>query len=134
MANRFSIDSDVTRMVSVTETGVGTAPSARCPKTFLRCVNQQIRFVFFLIMVAGPFSGVESARSAPFPVRGYHTAVWTGNEMIVWGGFNGSYLKDGARYNPAANRWTAVAPNVLSTRFSHAAVWTGNEMIIWGGG
>ena len=24
--------------------------------------------------------------------RGYHTAVWTGSQMIVWGGYNGSYL------------------------------------------
>ena len=37
-----------------------------------------------------------------------HTAVWTGSEMIVWGGEydNGSnpiYLNDGGRYNPVAN-------------------------------
>jgi hypothetical protein len=28
--------------------------------------------------------------------------------MIVWGGYNGSYLNDGGRYNPAANSWTAL--------------------------
>ena len=38
-----------------------------------------------------------------------HTAVWTGSEMIVWGGYNGSsYFNDGGRYNPAADSWTAV--------------------------
>ena len=29
--------------------------------------------------------------------RRYHTAVWTGSEMIVWGGSNGSYLNIGGR-------------------------------------
>src|SRR5262245_45453680 len=28
-----------------------------------------------------------------------HTAVWTGSEMIVWGGYDGSYLNTGGRYN-----------------------------------
>ena len=41
--------------------------------------------------------------------RSLHTAVWTGSEMIVWGGVNGAaHLNDGGRYNPAANSWTAV--------------------------
>ena len=35
------------------------------------------------------------------PPRAFHTAVWTGSEMIVWGGMSGSgYLNDGGRYNP----------------------------------
>jgi N-acetylneuraminic acid mutarotase len=29
-----------------------------------------------------------------------HTAVWTGSEMIVWGGYNGSYLNDTWSYIP----------------------------------
>ena len=35
--------------------------------------------------------------------RVYHTAVWTGSEMIVWGGYNypAGDLNDGDRYNPA---------------------------------
>ena len=24
--------------------------------------------------------------------RNYHTAVWTGSEMIIWGGYNGSSI------------------------------------------
>ena len=31
-----------------------------------------------------------STTSAP-AARYYHTAVWTGSEMIVWGGDSGSY-------------------------------------------
>src|SRR5882757_3475307 len=37
--------------------------------------------------------------------RDVHTAVWTGSEMIVWGGSTngGSYLNNGGRYNPATD-------------------------------
>ena len=48
-----------------------------------------------------------SPTGAPTP-RANHTAVWTGSEMIVWGGSSGaSFLNDGGRYHPAANTWTA---------------------------
>ena len=29
-----------------------------------------------------------------------HTAVWTGSEMIVWGGSSGTYLNDTYSYTP----------------------------------
>jgi hypothetical protein len=39
--------------------------------------------------------------------RRLHTAVWTGTEMIVWGGYQGINLPGaggtGGRYNPIAN-------------------------------
>ena len=68
--------------------------------------------------------------------RFYHTAVWTGSEMIVWGGEDGVgvFLNTGGRYNPATDTWAATSTsNVPSGRESHTAVWTGSEMIIWGG-
>src|SRR6266404_5190958 len=66
--------------------------------------------------------------------RYYHTAVWTGNEMIVWGGYNGSDLDSGGRYTPSTDSWTATSMiNVPTARDSHTAVWTGSEMIVWGG-
>ncbi|MGH9842948.1 MAG: Kelch repeat-containing protein [Blastocatellia bacterium] len=62
--------------------------------------------------------------------RIFHTAVWTGAEMIIWGGFTAS----GGRYNPASNLWTATSlTDAPATRSSHSAVWAGNRMIIWGG-
>lgn len=65
-----------------------------------------------------------------------HTAVWTGREMIVWGGYDtdGSSLNSGGRYNPRTDTWspTAIA-DAPSARSSHAAVWTGREMLVWGG-
>jgi N-acetylneuraminic acid mutarotase len=67
--------------------------------------------------------------------RSQHTAVWTGSEMILWGGYsNSTYYADGGRYNPAANGWTAVpSSGAPAARSSHTAVWTGGEMIVWGG-
>jgi N-acetylneuraminic acid mutarotase len=33
--------------------------------------------------------------------RVYHTAIWTGTKMVVWGGYNGSSpLDTGGRYAP----------------------------------
>src|SRR5205814_8237852 len=67
--------------------------------------------------------------------RQLHTAVWTGSEMIVWGGYNGSnYFNTGGRYNPGTNSWTATSiTNTPSAREYRTAVWTGSKMIIWGG-
>jgi N-acetylneuraminic acid mutarotase len=64
-----------------------------------------------------------------------HSAVWTGSEMLVWGGQSYSGGSDiGGRYNPAANKWTTIsAVNAPLGRSYHSAVWTGDEMIIWGG-
>ena len=64
--------------------------------------------------------------------RGYHTAVWTGSEMIVWGGDGeSSYLNTGGRYNPGTNTWFATTiTNAPFGRRLHTAVWTVSEMII----
>ena len=67
--------------------------------------------------------------------RCYHTAVWTGSEMIVWGGANEpAYDQSGGRYNPATDSWTPTSlVDAPSQRSFHAAVWTGSEMIVQGG-
>jgi dockerin type I repeat protein len=68
--------------------------------------------------------------------RDSHTAIWTGNEMIVWGGeiANSQWVNTGGRYNVATDSWAATSTiNVPSARASHTAVWTGSEMIVWGG-
>jgi N-acetylneuraminic acid mutarotase len=72
--------------------------------------------------------------STPIP-RLIHTAVWTGTEMIVWGGLDGiTWLDDGGRYDPLTDTWqplsTVAAP---LARGEHSAVWTGDRMIVWGG-
>ncbi|HJQ99924.1 MAG TPA: MopE-related protein [Candidatus Polarisedimenticolaceae bacterium] len=67
--------------------------------------------------------------------RRFHTAVWTGTEMIVWGGQELSNLVNtGARYNPVTDTWTPTTTSgAISGRYLHRAVWSGGEMIIWGG-
>jgi hypothetical protein len=66
--------------------------------------------------------------------RNNHTAVWTGSEMIIWGGASGGVLNTGARYDPVGDSWTTVSSTAApSARSQHTAVWTGSEMIIWGG-
>src|SRR6266550_3691449 len=70
--------------------------------------------------------------------RNSHTAVWTGTEMIVWGGLSGEPFGqprgDGSRYNPNSDSWTKTSPtNAHPARYGHTAVWTGSYMIVWGG-
>jgi hypothetical protein len=84
------------------------------------------------------------SRLGPGPLgnRSGHSAVWTGEEMIAWGGVSGSVgaggrswelRADGAAYDPRARAWRAIAPAPLSPRTDHVAVWTGDAMIVWGG-
>ena len=62
------------------------------------------------------------------------TAVWTGSEMIVWGGYSDLTVGDGARYDPATDSWTRLSSiDAPQARAYHTAVWTGSEMIVWGG-
>jgi N-acetylneuraminic acid mutarotase len=68
--------------------------------------------------------------------RASHTGVWTGTEMIIWGGLDGQFhvTNTGGRYNPSTNSWTATSTiGAPAPRELHAAVWTDSEMIVWGG-
>jgi len=64
--------------------------------------------------------------------------VWTGSEMIVWGGVNALgnvVFNTGGRYNPSTDSWIATSTtNAPNARASHTAIWTSSEMIVWGGG
>ena len=78
---------------------------------------------------------VTPTDGAPTPRFG-HTALWTGREMIVFGGwaFNEGPTSTGARFDPVAGRWTAISTKrAPEGRYEHSAVWTGREMIVWGG-
>jgi N-acetylneuraminic acid mutarotase len=67
--------------------------------------------------------------------RSNHTAVWTGSEMIIWGGADPFVMNTGARYSPSTDSWAATTTtNAPAARALHTAVWTGTEMIVWGGG
>ena len=68
--------------------------------------------------------GAPSARTHP-------AAVWTGQEMIVYGGDAGV---DARAYDPLADRWRSLSLDGNPGLHSRGdAVWTGSEMILWGG-
>src|SRR5947208_14379697 len=67
--------------------------------------------------------------------RYYHTAVWTGTEMIIWGGYpfgSGFPLMTGGRYKPASVSWVATsASNAPGGRASRSAGWRRSALIYW---
>ena len=66
--------------------------------------------------------------------RNRAAAVWTGKELIVWGGQGDVALATGARYDPATDRWAVMATlRSPVARYDYTAVWTGQEMVVWGG-
>src|SRR5262249_18319526 len=77
-------------------------------------------------------SGAPSARAE-------HVAVWSGRQMVVWGGHAGltlfdPYDKAGGRYDPATDTWTPTSTaNVPVGRGPAPVAWTGSVMVIWGG-
>lgn len=92
-------------------------------------------------------AGIEAV--AP---RIHHGGVWTGNQLIVWGGhpklnpgdiFLPAPLADGGVYDPRSG-WRPIDANLLhapTARAFPAAIWTGetgnpetaDRMLIWGG-
>lgn len=130
---------------NITATG---APSARCRHTAVWTGTEMI--VWGGIFANGfptnngarynPATDAWSLMATPpagITNRADHLALWTGSEMIVWGGsintFSQAY-NNGARYNPANNTWTVMSSNNAPTgRAWPLGVWTGTEMIVWGG-
>ena len=81
------------------------------------------------------FQWTETSTTYAAEARYWHTAVWTGSKMIVWGG-SGSpdEVNTGGIYDPATDAWTATSTtNAPMHRRKHTAVWTGSKMIVWGG-
>jgi N-acetylneuraminic acid mutarotase len=75
-----------------------------------------------------------STTGAP-DARMFQTAVWTGTEMIVWGGLGvAGFLNSGGLYDPVTDSWAPTSmTGAPSGRYDQTAVWTGTEMIVWGG-
>jgi N-acetylneuraminic acid mutarotase len=72
---------------------------------------------------------------APVPARGLATAVWTGHEVLLWGGVtaSGADVGKGAAYNPATDTWRALPASPLRAKASAASAWTGRFFIVIGG-
>lgn len=62
-------------------------------------------------------------------------AVWTGHEMILWGGDDGlNFLNTGGRYDPVTDTWRSTSlTGAPDGRFGHSFIWTGDRLIVWGG-
>jgi hypothetical protein len=80
--------------------------------------------------------GGTATTNAP-TARALHSAVWTGTEMVIWGGYDGTNrVNTGGQYDPGGNSWMAGGTTTTGAptgRQSHTAVWTGTKMIVWGG-
>ena len=68
-----------------------------------------------------------------------HKGVWTGKEVIIWGGsrlrgdsLRSYYVRTGAAYNPKTDAWRRVPAAPIPGGGGYSAIWTGNEMILWG--
>lgn len=73
---------------------------------------------------------------APTP-RHVGAAIWTGTEMVVWGGFGspGETLTDGARYNPTSDSWSALSTDGAPTNGCPQTVaTTQQDLLLWFGG
>ncbi len=80
----------------------------------------------------------RSLEAGPLPHRRFPATVWTGREVLVWGGAEprSGYLDasaDGAAYDPAVDGWRTLPAGPLAPRFAPAAVWAGDRMVVWGG-
>ena len=72
--------------------------------------------------------------AAPVSGRFRFGSVWTGTELVVWGGNDGTKrVADGAAYNPTADTWRTLAKAPLAPRSNLQAVWTGGKVLFWGG-
>ena len=68
--------------------------------------------------------------------RSSHVSVWTGREMIIYGGKYSFNLPDqGARYDPAKDRWRLMSNDREPTGISSSLppVWTGKLFVVWDG-
>ena len=84
-------------------------------------------------LAAGHWSPIPPA---PIAQRSDPSMVWTGKELLLWGGESGHPAvlhNDGAAYNPTTGRWRTLATSPLSPRDLGVAVWDGREMLLWGG-
>ena len=80
------------------------------------------------------WSAISTGANCPAACYG-HTAVWTGTEMIIWGGqCAAADDRSDGRYDPASDSWmpTSMGTGCPGPREYHTAIWTEEEMIVAG--
>lgn len=72
---------------------------------------------------------------APIKPRIQDLSVWTGAQLIIWGGAGTSSAvsAEGGSYEPATNSWREIPAAPISGRVSPVGVWTGSQVLIYGG-
>ena len=72
----------------------------------------------------------QSLEPSPLGTHAGVHPVWTGHEVLVWGGNRGLlFLQDGAAYNPATRSWRSLAPNQWAFP-STVSTWTGDHFVV----
>ena len=67
---------------------------------------------------------------SPLAPRRYPTSLWTGDEVLIWGGIGGTAFADGARYRPRTDSWAPMAPAPSGVTGGRVlAAWTGEEAV-----
>ncbi len=102
-------------------------------------------FVFVVVIIGAVLSNGGASdwqwnvgAEAPILLRSGHVSVWTGTELVVWGGSRPNdgdpgiidTLDDGAAYDPATDTWRILAPSPLAGRTGAGVVWTGAEILV----
>ena len=86
-----------------------------------------------------PYRGTwRTLAAGPLSPRQESSRVWTGRELVVWGGCDNvlaecsdgtglEQFRDGAIYEPVTDTWRTMAPSPLPDATVAAAVWVGTE-------
>jgi hypothetical protein len=75
---------------------------------------------------------VNKWRRLADPPTGHGFAVWTGRELIGWGGgCCGDAGADGSAYNPMTNVWRKLPHSPLAPEQSPLAVWDGRDVLVF---
>lgn len=81
----------------------------------------------------------ESMPPAPAAPLWDPTVVWTGEEVVVWGGARpgdaeerGEWAVNGSAYDPDRRRWREIAPAPVERVYHSDGLWTGRQLVVWG--
>ncbi|CAN5455996.1 hypothetical protein BH23ACT9_BH23ACT9_09190 [soil metagenome] len=79
----------------------------------------------------------QALSEAPIDPRSNAVAVWTGTEVLFWGGFADppnaidNRMHDGAALDPTTGEWRVIADAPIDPDFQQTAIWTGREMLVY---
>ncbi len=87
-----------------------------------------------LTQVWTPLSGTPSTH------RSLHCAVWTGSQLLVFGGIrkmpdqDSLLINQGEIFDPKSMEWKPMSDKMQpAPRFGHTCAWTGKKLVVWGG-